>query len=238
MGSAPSNESNREIPLPQTSSTPISQGKPPNKVPDTVSSSSEITSSDNNVSTAEIPSSHGENASTAGETEESIDRRKTENELNEFKTKTYVMLKKSALDAMAITQKLNDDGIYVENIRVTIELFRKAYSMLEKASLEHIIGFRIEISNILIKTEFINIICDCLLKMHIRGWVSADGNLDRIGYNILRNILSIAQNYSDASDDIVNSLSNYENYLETMKTMLEERAARHLKNDPSQLKVY
>ncbi|KAH3859833.1 uncharacterized protein LOC127871977 [Dreissena polymorpha] len=239
MGSAPSNEANREIHLPPTPSAPISQGTLSIKVSNIISTKSKMSDSDT-TSLSLSEHSNGDNSSMADEDEagKSIVTYMSEDELNEFTTKTHMMLRTSALEAMAIKQKLNDDGLYVEKIKATLELFYEACTMLKLASLEHIIKFQQEVANILLQTKFINILCECVMSMHIRGLVSSDGIVDMPGYTITKLALIIALNYSDESDDVVTSLINYEKYLETIKKMLEERTERHLKNDKSKLSQY
>ncbi|XP_052271259.1 uncharacterized protein LOC127871976 isoform X2 [Dreissena polymorpha] len=260
MGSGTSTASNRAIHLQPASSAPIGQGKSSTKIADTVSSTCELKSSDTIISKSEISSSHGKKAPTADDTKNSIDRPITshgdnalkvdegdtgetinrhmiETELNELTTKKYMMLRTRASDATAIKQKLNDDGLYVDDLKNTIGLFYDAYFMPEEASIDHIIRSRNEIAKILIETKLIDVICDCFLKIHIRGWVSADGIIDKSGYAMMLLIVRIMHNYSDLSDEFVESLVNYETYMETIKTMLEERADKHLKNDRSPLSI-
>lgn len=161
----------------------------------------------------------------------------TQDELAEFKQNTFDYLRNTAEEILALESYRNENGEYVMKIRNACLKFGQCYFALKRTDLEEIVKYRLEVTQILINTKFIDLISEIILYTYTHGWFLEDGNKNDKKYNPLKHSLVILLNYSDGSDDLTVAIANQPGLAEMFVTFISNAQGRHLGHEEPPLHV-
>lgn len=125
------------------------------------------------------------------------------------------------------------DGYFVVKVRNACLRFCNAYFFLKQTRAvrrQDIVSFRQGVADTLVKTKFINILCEIVIKTYETGWYNSEGKLDEKKQVPLAHSMLTLLNYSDCSDAVAEEIAVYPGFLETLKKMQIDFRDRHLKD--------
>ncbi|XP_053382963.1 uncharacterized protein LOC128549690 [Mercenaria mercenaria] len=169
-----------------------------------------------------------ENAKTQGGEKVAELELMTDEEIAEFKQKSFDYLRSRANEVVALKTRQAEGGEYVVKIRNCIRKFDESFSALRRTVLEEIIKFREDIAKIMIETKFFNLSCEIIMNTYKNGWQLEDGKQNDKKYiPLLESILNLV-NFSDGSDELAIAAANEPGFVELIKQILEDTQQRHL----------
>ncbi|XP_053382962.1 uncharacterized protein LOC123539905 isoform X2 [Mercenaria mercenaria] len=152
----------------------------------------------------------------------------TDEEIAEFKQKTFDHLRSTANEVVALETRQAEGGEYVVKIRNSTIRFLQSYFALKRTVLEEISKFREEIAKIMIETKFFNLSCEIIMKTYKNGWQLEDGKQNDKKYIPLSNSMVTLLNFSDGSDELAVAMANEPGFVELIKQILDDTQQRHL----------
>lgn len=161
----------------------------------------------------------------------------TQDELAEFKQKTFDYLSNTAEEMLALESYRNENGEYTVNIRNACLKFVQSYFALKRTDLEEVVKYRLEVAQILINTKFIDLISEIILYTYTNGWFLEDGKKNNKKFNPISYSLVTLLNYSDCSDDLTVAIANQPGLAEMFVTIINNAQRRHLGHEEPPLQV-
>lgn len=171
------------------------------------------------------------------EKEKKIEELMSDEELTEFREKTFDYLRKTANEVLALENYQSENGEYVVKIRNATLRVMQSYFALKKTVLEEINKFRLDIANIIIETKFLNLIFELVENTYKSGWENEDGSDNDKKYIPLSNTMVTLLNFSDCSDNLAIAMANEPGFIELLKKIILDAQDRHLEKVEPKLKV-
>lgn len=160
----------------------------------------------------------------------------TPEEIAAFREEKYKHLNDTVAEINTLPE-IYKDGYFVVKVRNACLRFCNSYFVLKQAGAgnrEDIVSFREGVADIMVKTKFINILCEVVIKTYETGWYNSEGKLDDKKQVPLANSMLSLLNYSDCSDAVAEEIAVYPGFLETLKKIQVDFRDSHLNEELEQ----
>ena len=154
----------------------------------------------------------------------------TDEEIEEFRTKTFDYLRETATAVVSLQPQHDKGGEFVTKIRNASLKFMQSYFALKKTVRENIHKFRRDLAVLMMETKYFNLSCEIVMYTYKNGWRLDNGTDDQKKYIPLSNSMVTLLNFSDGCDDFAIALANEPGFLETLKQILKDFVPKYFGN--------